>query len=199
MAPRRPRQGRLRIRRMRRGPRNRRKLSWRRVLDCAAMKRIMILALGAVAAMVLVTAVPTAQVQPSVVVFVDSQALIAAHPAGQSATELRLRAQAEVEEVRQQLDAIQQRARGGALPPEDTERFNVLLITYEDLQTRYQAEIAQAAAPAIEAVNEAIRAESAENGYTVVLDIAAAAQSGLVVYAAEGTDITDAVMTRLGN
>jgi outer membrane protein len=164
------------------------------------MNRLITLVLAAAAATVLLTSTLTAQPESNRLVFVDSQALIAAHPAGQEATELRSRAQAEVAEIREQLDSIQNRARAGAtLTNEDTERFNILVTTLESVQARYQAEIAAAAGPAIEAVNAAIRDVATEQGYGIVFDIGAAADSGLVVYAADGLDITDAVMLRLGN
>jgi outer membrane protein len=164
------------------------------------MKRLTLLAAAVVLAMVPLASTLTAQDQPTKMVFVDSQALLAAHPAGQAASSLREQAQVEVDEIRAQLDVIQDRARGGAqLTNEETERFNILLATLETVQVRYQADIAAAAAPAIEAVNAAIEAVSLENGYTIVMDIGASADMGLVVYAAEGLDITDAVMARLGN
>jgi Skp family chaperone for outer membrane proteins len=65
------------------------------------------------------------------------------------------------------------------------------------VQSRYQADIAAAAEPAIEAVNDAIRDVAIEREYTIVMDIAAAAESGLVVYAVDGLDITDLVLSRL--
>lgn len=164
------------------------------------MKRLTLLAAAVVLAMVPLASTLTAQDQPTKMVFVDSQALLAAHPAGQAASGLREQAQTEIDEIRAQLDVIQDRARSGAqLTNEETERFNILLATLETVQVRYQADIAAAAAPAIEAVNAAIEAVSLENGYTIVMDIGASADMGLVVYAAEGLDITDAVMARLGN
>ena len=65
------------------------------------------------------------------------------------------------------------------------------------MQARYQADIAAAAQPAIEAVNAAIRAVAEEAGIAVVMDIGAAAENGLVVYAAEGLDLTELVAARL--
>lgn len=139
-----------------------------------------------------------AQDAPVRLAFVDSQALIAAHPAGQQANDLRELAATEIGDLRAQLDALQAKAQAeGGLSNEDGELFNVLVTTYESVQTRYQSDIAAAAQPAIEAVNAAIKAVADENGIAVVMDIAAAAESGLVVYAADGLDLTDAVAERL--
>ena len=139
-----------------------------------------------------------AQDAPVRLAFVDSQALIAAHPAGQQANDLRELAATEIGDLRAQLDALQAKAQAeGGLSNEDGELFNVLVTTYESVQTRYQSDIAAAAQPAIDAVNAAIKTVADENGIAVVMDIAAAAESGLVVYAAEGLDLTDAVAERL--
>lgn len=139
-----------------------------------------------------------AQDAPVRLAFVDSQALIAAHPAGQQANDLRELAATEIGELRTQLDALQAKAQAeGGLNNEDGELFNVLVTTYESVQARYQADIAAAAQPAIDAVNVAIKAVADENGIAVVMDIAAAAESGLVVYAADGLDLTEAVSERL--
>jgi outer membrane protein len=162
------------------------------------MKRLTLAVLAAAALMVAATIPIGAQDQTTRIVFVDAQALIAAHPGGQSANTLRQQASQEIGELRDQLDALQARARAGEqLSPDEQERFNVLLTTLDAVQTRYQADIAAAAEPAIDAVNEAIREVAVELEYAIVMDIAAAAESGLVVYAADGLDVTDLVLARL--
>lgn len=162
------------------------------------MKRLTLALLAAAALTLVATTTIGAQDQATRLVFVDAQALIAAHPGGQAANALRAQATEEIGELRDQLDALQARARAGEqLSADEQERFNVLLTTLEAVQSRYQADLAAAAEPAIEAVNAAIRDVALELEYTVVMDIAAAAESGLVVYAADGLDITDVVMARL--
>jgi outer membrane protein len=138
-----------------------------------------------------------AQDVPSRLAFVDSQALIAAHPAGQSANQLRELASVEIGGLRDRLDALQAKGRTSGLTAEESELFNVLVTTLETVQVRYAGDIARAAQPAIEAVNEAIRLVAQESGIAVVMDIDAAAESGLVVYAVEGLDLTETVAARL--
>ena len=72
-----------------------------------------------------------------------------------------------------------------------------MLATFESVQSRYAADIATAAQPAIEAVNAAIREVALANDIAVVMDIDAAAESGLVVYAAEGIDLTEQVAAQI--
>lgn len=161
------------------------------------MKRLTLLLVAAVAVALPLGANLGAQDAPTRLAFVDSQALIATHPAGQSANDLRTLATEEIGGLRDRLDALQAKARGEGLSNEEAELYNVLIATYESVQARYAADIATAAQPAIDAVNEAIRAVAVEAGIAVVMDIDAAAESGLVVFAAEGLDLTEAVAARL--
>ena len=161
------------------------------------MKRLTLLLVAAIAVALPLGAQLGAQDAPVRLAFVDSQALIATHPAGQAANDLRVLATEEIGGLRDRLDALQAKARGGGLSNEEAELFNGLLATSDSVQARYAADIATAAQPAIEAVNAAIRAVAEEAGIAVVMDIDAAAESGLVVYAAPGLDLTEAVAARL--
>jgi outer membrane protein len=161
------------------------------------MKRLLPWFAAAAVAAVLSGARLGAQDVPARLAFVDSQALIAAHPAGRAANELRELAAIEIGEIRNRLDALQSKGRTSGLTNEESELFNVLLTTLETVQVRYAGDIARAAQPAIEAVNEAIRAVAQANGIAVVMDIDAAAESGLVVYAVEGLDLTETIAARL--
>jgi len=161
------------------------------------MKRLTLASVAVVAVALMLGANLGAQDAPTRIAFVDSQALIAAHPAGQAANDLRALATEEVGELRDQLDGLQAKARAEGLNNEEAELFNVLLATYESVQARYAADIAEAAQPAIDAVNAAIREVAEQNGVAVVMDLGTAAESGMVVYAADGLDLTEAVAALL--
>jgi outer membrane protein len=157
------------------------------------MKRLTLLLVAAVAVALMLGANLGAQDAPSRIAFVDSQALIASHPAGEAANELRELAAEEIGGLREQLDGLQTKAQAEGLSNEEAEMFDVLIATYDSVQARYAADISEAARPAIEAVNAAIREVAEQNGIAVVMDIGAAAESGMVVYAADGLDLTEAV------
>jgi outer membrane protein len=157
------------------------------------MKRLTLALVAAVAVALMLGANLGAQDAPTRIAFVDSQALIASHPAGQSANELRALAAEEIGGLRDRLDGLQAKARAEGLDNEESELFNVLVATYDSVQARYASDIAEAAQPAIEAVNAAIREVAVANGIAVIMDIEAAAESGMVVYAADGLDLTEAV------
>ena len=138
-----------------------------------------------------------AQETPTRIVFVDAQAAINVHPAGQEAERLQQMARDELDELRAEIDAIVQQARGGQqLTPEQAERHSALVTTVEAVQQRYQQDIAETVGPAIDAVNEIIRQIAQDGGYTIVMDIAQAS-NGLVVYAQEGLDITQQVLDQV--
>lgn len=128
------------------------------------------------------------------IAFVDSQAAIAEHPSGAEAQRLEQQAGEEIGQLREQLEGLAQRARGGeGLSPEESEQYQALLTTLEAVQRRYQSDIQEAAQPAIQAVNEVIRELAREQNVDIVLDIGAASD-GLVVYARDGLDLTPRVL-----
>lgn len=139
-----------------------------------------------------------AQAPGSQIVFVDSQAAINAHPAGSAARAVEEQGRIELEDIRKEIDSIAQRARAGQdIGPEEQETYQVLLTTYDSIMNRIMNEAGTAAQPAVEAIDRTLRELSAEFGYTLVLDQTVAAGSGLVVFAAEGLDITELVISRI--
>lgn len=161
------------------------------------MKRLTIFGLAVLAVVAVATAQLSAQDQTARIAFVDSQAAINAHPAGQKAADLQKQAQTDISDVRSKLDELASKARGGQqLTPSESERYQTLLSTLDALQKRYQQDISDAAQPAVEAVDKAIKQLAQENGYTVVMDSRVAGSGGtnLVVYADPSLDITPQVI-----
>ncbi len=161
------------------------------------MKKTLILLLTVFALAFVASATLTAQDQPTKVVFIDSQRVIAAHPAGQQAAELQQQAQEEIDSLRADLDVLVAKLNSGQqLSTEERERFDALQRSLQAVQQQRAQEIATVSQPAIDAVNAAIEEVALENGYTIVLD-GEIAQRGLVVYAQEGLDITEQVIERI--
>jgi Skp family chaperone for outer membrane proteins len=164
------------------------------------MKRLTLIILSVVAILGVAPFYLTAQAPDTQIVFVNSQAAIAAHPAGEEAVQLEQQAREEINEIRASIQEIADRARAGEeLTAEEQERYQTLVTTLQAVQQRYQADFDAAAAPAIEAVNRAIAEIAQEKGYTLVLDSLAAGPQGtnLVVYAQQGLDITELVIERV--
>lgn len=136
----------------------------------------------------------------SLIVFVDSQAAIAAHPAGAASKDLENKARAEIQGLQAEIQPIVDKANsGGELSSEEQSRYQTIAKTIRDIQTRTAQDIAATAKPALEAVDMAIKALAAENNYGIVLDreVAGLGGTGLVVYAREDLDITAQVIARV--
>jgi Skp family chaperone for outer membrane proteins len=164
------------------------------------MKRLTLTILCVAAILGVASTNLTAQAPETRIVFVNSHAAIAAHPAGEEATALETQAREELSGIQSSIQEIANRARAGQqLSAEEQERYQTLLATLQSVQQRYDAEIRTVAEPAVAAVDQAIRAIADENGYSIVLDAAVAGPRGtnLVVYAREGLDITDQVVERI--
>lgn len=164
------------------------------------MKRLTLILLCVAAILGVASTNLTAQAPETRIVFVNSQAAIAAHPAGEEATALEGQAREELGGIQSSIQELANKARSGQqLSAEEQERYQTLLATMQSVQQRFEAEISAAAEPAVTAVDETIRQIAQEEGYTIVLDSGVAGPRGtnLVVYAQEGLDITDQVIERI--
>jgi outer membrane protein len=154
-------------------------------------------------ALLLALVLPLALAQtPPNIVFVDTQAAINAHPAGEQANQLQQQARAEIDALNQDLQALVTRLNAGQqLSPEEQTRFNQLRTAITSVQERYAAQIQQVVQPALTAVNQVIREIAEENGYDIVMDSVIAGQEpqgiNLVVYARPELDITPLVIERI--
>jgi outer membrane protein len=156
--------------------------------------------IAAIIGVLALSATLVAQQVANSIVFVDTQAAIAAHPAGAQAKQIEEQARLEVEALQTELKAIADKANAGTqLTADEQSRFQTLRTTILDVQQNYATQIGQTAQPALDAVDVAIKAVAEENGYLIVMDRGAAslAGTGVVVYAAEQLDVTQQVIDRV--
>lgn len=140
----------------------------------------------------------SAQSRQTKLVFVDSQAVLRAHPAGKTVEGLRAQAEEEIKGLTDSISSLEAKlGTGQTLTPEESERYATLRSTLQAVQTRYLNDINAAAAPAVAATNDAITALAKANGYTVVMDRVEAANQRLVVYADDDLDITQLVIDKM--
>lgn len=131
-----------------------------------------------------------AQDDPFRLAFVDTQALIAAHPAQEEIARLGEALDGELQELLGQRQGLLQKQAAQGLTPEEEELLQALEVTIETRRNAGLSDIRNAAAPAEEAANEIIRELAARDGYALVLDLDQAA--GLVVFASNAVpDITE--------
>ncbi len=131
--------------------------------------------------------------------FVDSQAVISAHPDGVKTDALKEQARQEIEAIQVEIKTLVDSTNGAQPTADQQSRFQLLQQTLADTRKRYEEEIVETVKPALAAVDEAIRTVAQENGYTIILDrgVAGPQQLNLVVYAEDGLDITDLVIERV--
>ncbi len=134
------------------------------------------------------------------IAFIQSARLLAAHPAGQKADELTQQAQAELQQISQNVQPlIDKRNAGQQLTADEQDTLELTQRTYQETQQRYQQEIDAAAQPAEQAIDAVIQQVAQEEGYDLVMNYETARTSGLVVYANTDSvpDITEEVITRI--
>jgi outer membrane protein len=130
---------------------------------------------------------------PSGIAFVDTQALIRAHPADAEISRLGESLDAELQDLVAQRDQLVAKSQEQGLTAEEEELLQALTVTIQTRRESGLADIREAAAPAERAANDIIREIASQEGFALVLDLERA--SGLVVYAAEGVpDITEAAV-----
>jgi outer membrane protein len=157
------------------------------------MKRIKTLLPFAAALLLMLAGHASAQVS---LAFVDTQALIRAHPAQEEIDRLTQSLDGELQELLQQRQDLLGQAQNGQLSPEQQELLQALSVTIETRRNEGVRAIREAAAPAEQAANSIIESLAGDQGYDLVLDIGSA--SGLVVFADDGVpDLTDAAVERM--
>lgn len=138
------------------------------------------------------TLAPHAQTPAQKVGFVDVSKVIAAHPNDKAIKDLQAKADAELKPIADQINAID--AKGAAATAAEKQQRTVLVQTYQTKQKSYTDQ----AQPKIDAVEKAadvaISAVAKSNGYSIVMDRGVAQRSGLVVFAEDNTDLTDAAV-----
>lgn len=130
--------------------------------------------------------------------YVNSQYLLTLHPIYEQVLTLEEQARADVGDLNQRAQALlAKRQAGTELTPDEEDVLNVTLVTLESVSARYDAEFKALLAPAVEEITLAVADTAAALGITMVFDYSAARESGMIVYADPGTDITEQVAARL--
>lgn len=162
------------------------------------MRRLTLIGIAAAALLAFAASTLTAQERPSRVVYINSQAAIAAHPAGAQIEALTNQARTEIEGLVSSISALEQKAASGQqLTPDEADRYSALQTSLVAVDSRYRTEIEAVAEPARAAVDQVLAELAVELNYTMVLDAVAAAEARIVVFADPSLDITQIVIDRV--
>ncbi|HAR68291.1 MAG TPA: OmpH family outer membrane protein [Thermus scotoductus] len=129
--------------------------------------------------------------------FVDADALVQAHPDYKKVQDLQAQARKELAPLEEKLKPLDQKIRSGQATAKERQDYEALLKTYQDTLKKWQDRQNPVLRPILEEVDQAIAKVAKAQGFAVVMSRQVAAQSGLVVYAGEDTDLTQAVIKEL--
>ena len=134
-----------------------------------------------------------AQKGASKVGFVDIQKALEADPKGAAVGASKKKLEGQLRDIQTQLVPLQNK--GAAATAAEKKKITDLQKIAQDAITKYQTDSKAQLAPVEKALNSLIASTAKAQGFTIVMDRAAAATSGLVVYAdVAATDITDTVI-----
>ena len=129
--------------------------------------------------------------------FVDADALVQAHPDYKKVQDVQAQARKELSPLEERLKPLDQKVRSGQASAKERQDYEALAKTYQDTLKKWQDRQNTVLKPILEDVDQAIAKVAKAQGFTVVMSRQVAAQSGLVVYADEDTDLTQAVIKEL--
>ena len=147
--------------------------------------------LALVAAFGLGTLAPHAQTPAAKIGFVDVDTLFAAHPSDKDIKALQQSANKELSDLDAKIKAID--AKGASASAAEKQTREQLATSYNAKLKSFDDQMKAKAGPVEQAVDKALGNYAKQNGFAVIMDRAVAQQSGLVVYADQGTDVTEAV------
>ncbi|WP_243030401.1 OmpH family outer membrane protein [Thermus altitudinis] len=129
--------------------------------------------------------------------FVDADALVQAHPDYKKVQDLQAQARKELGPIEEKIKPLEAKIRSGQATAKERQDYENLVKTYQDTVKKWQERQNPVLKPILEDVDKAIAKVAKAQGFSVVMSRQVAAQSGLVVYADDDTDLTEAVKKEL--
>ncbi|MBB5233425.1 OmpH family outer membrane protein [Deinococcus budaensis] len=138
---------------------------------------------------------PHAQTTPQKVGFVNVQKLLSAHPNDKDLQAIQKKANDELGALDKQIKAID--AKGASASAAEKQNRATLVSTIQAKAKAYDDQMKPKVAAVEKAVDLAVNTVAKQNGYSIVMDSNVAAGSSLVIFAENGTDLTDAALKAL--
>ncbi len=136
---------------------------------------------------------------PATICFISAKKILAAHPQGAKVLEAQQKAQAELQELSDKVQALQTKIANNTATPTERQQYETLVKTGQARQAALKTQIDKLLEPITKAVDLAVTKVALIRGCSVVLDRVIAAQSGLVIYVNPNTvlDISDDVILEI--
>ncbi|MBF6594884.1 MAG: OmpH family outer membrane protein [Thermaceae bacterium] len=131
---------------------------------------------------------------PNRIGYIDSDVVLQAHPDFAKVKEVQTQAQGELKPLQDQLTALEAKLQGGGATAKDQQDYQALRQGYQDTLKKWQAKQDVVLNPITDEINNIVAKVAQEQGFALVMDKRVAGSSGLVVYADNGLDLTDAVV-----
>ncbi|MBO1435852.1 OmpH family outer membrane protein [Meiothermus sp. CFH 77666] len=147
----------------------------------------------------LLSSLLVAQNQPTAtkIGYLNARAVVEAHPQFARVKEIQTKAEAELKPLREQLQPLDAKIRAGNATAQEQQSYRALSQNLQDSVKKWNDQQNAALRPITEDIDKIVSKIAQEQGFAIVLDQEVAASSGLVVYAAQELDITQAVVRAL--
>ncbi|RDI94822.1 OmpH family outer membrane protein [Meiothermus sp. QL-1] len=134
---------------------------------------------------------------PTRVGYVDAEKVVQAHKDFKKVQDIRAQAERELKPLRDQAQALEAKLRAGNATAKEQQDYRIVAQSLQEAGRKWTERANAALKPITEEIDQAIARVAQQQGFAIVLDKRVAAQSGLVVYAADELDLTDAVIRAL--
>ncbi|WP_027877811.1 OmpH family outer membrane protein [Meiothermus cerbereus] len=134
---------------------------------------------------------------PNRIGYVDAEKVVQAHKDFKKVQDIRNQAERELKPIRDQLQPLEAKLRAGNATAKEQQDYRVLAQSLQEAGKKWTDRTNAALKPITEEIDQVIARVAQQQGFAMVFDKKVAATSGLVVYAADELEITDAVIKAL--
>lgn len=147
----------------------------------------------------LLSSLLVAQTQPTAnkIGYLNARAVVEAHPQFAKVREIQTKAEAELKPLREQLQSLDSKLRAGNATAQEQQAYRTAAQNLEAAGQKWTEQQNAVLRPITEDIDKVIGKVAKEQGFAIVLDQEVAASSGLVVYAAQELDLTQAIVRAL--
>ena len=134
---------------------------------------------------------------PTRIGYVDAEKVVQAHKDFKKVQDIRTQAERELKPLRDQIQPLEDKLRAGNATAKEQQDYRVLAQSLQEAGRKWTDRSNAALKPITEEIDQVIARLAQQQGFAVILDKKVAATSGLVVYAADELEITEAVIKAL--
>lgn len=134
---------------------------------------------------------------PNRIGYVDAEKVVQAHKDFKKVQDIRNQAERELKPIRDQLQPLEAKLRAGNATAKEQQDYRVLAQSLQEASKKWSDRANTALKPITEEIDQVIARVAQQQGFAMIFDKKVAASSGLVVYAADELEITEAVIKAL--